>query len=252
MVLDELLGSTGGITQIFSSIMSVVIISLVVVVVAGLMFFFWLAMSYRHKVVIKESVDGNKIESFDRAKEYVDEDGVTWWKLLKEKNKHRKRIAAPPSDCLSLDHKGNKVFHVYLTDSGEYVPAKDKGLEYEYIKDGDSGETKRRAKGLGFSPFPINQRLIYMHQIRKAESKIQKTFMQQLLVMTPVMLVIILAIVGMAQWDEMTENAVSAQKEITKQKQLDKETFELLEEIKKDIQRIDARTDETQEEKPPE
>ena len=73
-------------------------IGFIIVALGGVCVYIFLETRYKHKVVIREIVNGRKFIIVDRAKETV-VDKVSWWKLRKERNKNSRLL---PSGCFSF------------------------------------------------------------------------------------------------------------------------------------------------------
>ena len=148
--------------MVFSSTDWVYIIVLILTL-GGLAFFIWNELRYKHKVIIREVINDRRIIDIDRAKDFKDETGVTYWKLKKEKNKDKKLIPTPPSESIELTNKGKKLIEVYRNEEGEYIFIKD---ENDKIK--------------SLQPLTRNDRLTLIHSYKTAEFKNKKSMLEQI------------------------------------------------------------------------
>lgn len=100
--------------------------------VVGLGVFIWHLTRYKHKFRIKRITGTKTIVVDDKAKEFKDKDGITWWKLLK----HKHVIAVPPADCLDVTNKGRHSVEAYYSDESGYQFEKSaSGDDLKEIKD---------------------------------------------------------------------------------------------------------------------
>lgn len=84
--------------------------------VIGLGIYIWSITRYKHKFRIKLITGTKTIIIDDKAKQFTDKDGITWWKLLKRKH----IIAVPPADTLDVTERGRHSVEAYYSDEGGY------------------------------------------------------------------------------------------------------------------------------------
>lgn len=84
--------------------------------VIALGIFIWHMLQYKHKFRIKKITGTKTIVVDDKAKEFKDRDGITWWKLMKQKH----IIAVPPADCLDVTERGRHSVEAYYSDESGY------------------------------------------------------------------------------------------------------------------------------------
>jgi len=150
----------------------------------------------------------------------------------------RQILPVPPPESIKLDKRGRKVVEVYRTETGEYVFGKDNGMEEEFYTDEETKQTKKRYKVHGFEPFSTADRLVYMYQMKKAEARKKKPFMEYVMQLLPMILLTVVIVVGILQWSELNQPAmqIKATEQATAKYQLD--TIQLLDDIKNNVQRI--------------
>lgn len=113
----------------------------------GLGVFIWHLTRYKHKFRIKKITGTKTIVIDDKAKEFRDSDGVTWWKLLK----HKHVIAVPPADCLDVTERGRHSVEAYYSDES--------GYQYEKSAEPEKIHLVKNV-GLGFTVPIIGKRLV--------------------------------------------------------------------------------------------
>lgn len=127
--------------------------------VTGLGFYIWHLTRFKNKFRIKKLTGTKTIVIDDKAKEYTDKSGVTWWRLLKMKHV----IQVPPADCLDVTTKGNHSVEAYYSDESGYQ------FEKSAAK-GNIAEIKN--KGLGFT-VPVLKKRFVLFGVQIAEKIIR-------------------------------------------------------------------------------
>jgi len=94
---------------------------------AVIIFVIWLIyeLSFKHIVIIRQLTNNRKFIIKEYAKEIIDKNKITWWKLKKEKDRVKKFMPVPISDSIDLTKRGKFWHETYRTDQGEYIPIVD-------------------------------------------------------------------------------------------------------------------------------
>ena len=236
--------------------------------IAIIVFWFWNMLRYKHIVRIKEVINGRRIVKDDKARDYKDAEGVTWWRLAKEKDKEKRLLPLPPSQAIELNYKGKKVVEVYRTESGEYIYLQDTGAvaeippdlykkipkEFNLIHDKDERDIKvnewkketlktwRNEKGViaAYDPLTTAQRIALIHNIRKAEIRRGKSWSENLPLFVGIGAVVILVISLMVFWGDIAKPTLDAQQGWKVIETIQLEQLELLRDIKLGVQRIEG------------
>lgn len=255
-------------------------------VIGAVLIFIFVVMKRRfNKIVeIREILAAGDIKIImDKARDYYPSDTrVKLWKLQREKDKLKKFMPIPPNEYIQRDEKGRLFIVVYRTETGEYIFRRDnvkigeipkdlyaeipeallkienverrallinkwKKLKYtEWLKEG--------GLSVGFEPFTSNQRVLVTTNIRNAEEKRKKSFwdnISQFIALGMFVLLLIFLIIFLAFWKDMTTPAIESQKQETQQLQLYKETAEILQSIKNDVQVLKEKNDIPEDTGPP-
>lgn len=225
-----------------------------------LFLFIFFELQYKHNVIIKEIVSGRKIVRKYKAKDYIDKDGVKWWRLAKEKIKSRKLMPLPPEQAIEIDQKGKKWVECYRTEGDELIFLKDTSkmetfpeeliakIPDEIKKITDPAERKEEEEKWKkkvkedwmkehnvvepYQPLTTKQRLIYVNNIRKAESRKAFSWQQQLVPLASIGLVCIIVISLIVFWGEIAAPAITANSQAVEISKNQLEMTKLLREIK--------------------
>lgn len=228
----------------------------VMAVIAGALFFFNFLGKFKHKVRIKEVVNGRKIIFDDRARE-VQIDGINFWQLLKKKT----NIPIPPAEAIEINHMGKKCVEVYKTETGDYIFAADRAeikkipdniLAYKDTKKREAAVEKWRDENKvidTFHPLTTQQRAILVGQVRKAQEKKTKKWQDYIMPIAGITALVVLVIALMVFYEDMGKPLLSMADRQNSFEQIRLEELNIIKEIKYDIQII---REEVSKEKKPE
>ena len=245
------------------------------VIFAGIiMLAFFLVFRFKHHVIIRETVKGRKLIIFDKARDYKSE-GVPYWQLRKEKDEERKLMPLPPSEAIEITKRGKKFVEAYRTETGEYAYIKDVGEvdrdfpedffdnvkipeEIESIKD-----QKEKAQALeawkervitawkkenhvieAYQPLTTKQRLILVSNLKKANLRKGTTWRENIPMIVGLGAAVILVIALMVFWGDIAKPALDGRAMGLQEQKLQKETLEIIRDIKQGVQSIDAKQQE--------
>lgn len=171
---------------VMSSVYTFVWILLILTIVGGIIALIIYILKYKHRVRIREIANNRIIIYDDKARDYKDKDGITYWKLLKK----RDTLPLPQSEAIELTSKGKKCIEVYRTPTGEYV----------FIKDQvDLNEVKP------FQPLTTNQRQILVNQYKKAYARRQKAWAEYVIPVASLGAIVLLVIMLMVFWGDLAQ-----------------------------------------------
>lgn len=207
--------------------------------------------SYKVNFRVKKIVNGRKIIINTKAKIKKNSDGMVILEL-RQKNPFSKAIQlpAPPEEAIELNAKGKECIEAYKTSTGEYIYLKDISTIPEIPKDilniNDALERYRKinewkkANGVinAYQPLTSNQRMFFTGQIRKAHEKKQRSVMDLIRDLAPLMAIVIMFVMfllffgkAVQPFMDMSEKAIALQKENVAY-------VEQIKEMKSDIQTI--------------
>jgi hypothetical protein len=201
---------------------------------------------FKYKFRVREIINGRKILFDDKAKEFKDSDGVSYWKLLKRKD----IVHCPPADAVDIDSKGHKSVEAYRTSSGEYVYIKDLGQIAEAPKEvTDIQDPKKRGEALikwkkdnevddVFFPLSTNQRLLYITEIKKAMMRRTKKWQDYILPIVAIASLVIIVVSLMIFWGDIAKPALTAREMSIMEQELINQNLIILQQIKQDVQVI--------------
>ena len=226
MAIDNVAGKA---SAIGSSVFNVLFWIILLLAAGGLVYLILKILKYKHTVIIREVVKGRKIIFSDKAREFEDDDGVLWWKLLRAK----KLIPAPQPEAIEINSRGKKFVEAYRTETGEYQFLSDQ----EKIPD-------------SFKPFTTQQRLIMTSQIRKAEEKRRKNWTEHLPAIAAIGGVVVIVVCLMIFYADMAEPLLQMGKTVNHNQELRNQELKIIQEMERDIQIIKSEL-EIEEKKPP-
>jgi len=168
-----------------AEIVGIILTGILIVLVLGIVgmgaFIFLRILGYKHKIVIKESVNGSKRVIHDKFKEQRDKDGSVWWVLQKTK----KRLPPAPLNCVEIDSKGRFYAQYYRLDGDTYVPAMD---SFDANKD----EIKDLIDKM--QPYSQQERSLMVNQHTKAQRDKKKTIGEMLVTAAPYIAIVMILV----------------------------------------------------------
>lgn len=238
----------------------IVIYGTVILAFLGILFvWIYLEMKAKCRVRVKELIKGRKLVRDYRAAEFEDKDGVKWWRLHGERMKSRRLLAAPPEEAIELNHKGKKYAECYRTETGDIIWIVDKGevkqfpqelwnnIPKEILKVEDKEEQKEKINAWkkhvklrwekenkvieAYDPVTTKQRMIYLHNLRKAESRRGWDWKRELVPIVSIGALVLLAIAGMVFWGDLAKPALDANAQALELRKLDLEIVQYQKEI---------------------
>lgn len=222
------------------------IIILVLAAGAGL-YYFMFTKQFKHKFRLKEVTNGRKIIIDDKAREFKDADGVTWWQLYKLKTK----FSTPPPEAIEIDSKGRKCVEAYRTENGEIIFALDRAKILD-VPDKllNTKDLKKRAELItqwrednrtidAYQPYTTKQRLILISEHKKALSKKTKKWQDYILPVVGISALTIIVVSLMLFYGDMAKPLLDMGDKYNANQKILTEQLQILKEIKNDIQTLD-------------
>ena len=234
--------STSGIGD---QILTVIMIIFLLLVLVAVLLLFKMVKEYKHKVRIKEVINGRKIIFDDKAKEVI-EDGIVFWKLMKRKSV----ISVPPPEAIEISNKGKKCVECYKTETGEYIFSKDiadiKDIPKKILEINNDEEREKQILEWrkdnriidSFQPLTTKQRLILINQLKKAEAKRKKDWNDMIPTIVSIGALLILVVSLMIFYADMAKPLLDMAGQQNTNEQIKLQQLEVINQIKNDIQVI--------------
>lgn len=114
--MDAISGATSGIT-------SALLYILVAAVVGGLLWVYVYWSSFKIRAVIRETINGRSIISYDKVRVFKDKNGILKWMLWRGLFIFKKpAVPIPNAEFIDITHKGKKFVEFFRTPDQQYVP----------------------------------------------------------------------------------------------------------------------------------
>jgi len=269
-----------GATTLMNTVQMIMTFLVVLALFAGIGFFIIRALQYKHNVIIRSLINSRVIITNRKAKEYTDKKGVMWWKIRGIKEEENKLMPVPDSRCIDIDQKGKKWVEVYELPSGGYVPIYDKaniglipddintiansaemnakqeikennedGLErdellYRWKQKVIDRWVKENDYDKAFKPFGSLDRQAIVNNIKDAQERKNKGFMEQLPQMVAIGSLVLFAVcllIFAPDWFDGKQATASSYQALAETQQ---ESLLVLQDIKNDMQTITGKTNE--------
>ena len=203
---------------------TIIMISLGVAILGLVIFIILDNKKYKHRVEIREVINGRKILRHCRARDFTDDDNGLWWRIKGEKRKEFRFLPIPASESIELDWKGRKCVTLY----------RDGNNSIKYVVD----KTKDMGKIEEFKPLTSAQRVILTGQIRKAETRGGKDWKDNIPLIVIGIQLVILIVVILVFMEDIAKPFIESKQLQVQQQELMLEQTELLKEIKSGVQSI--------------
>lgn len=261
---------------------TIIIVIVVLALVGFIAYTIWLSKQYKHKVRVKEIINGRKVITDTLAREIREEKGLHYWKI----KKFNEKIGLPPPEAIELCRDGKNSIEVYRTPSGEYIFLSDNGniaeipkeiLQFkdlptpqhiidmpnskeklELLKKWKEENTKvgkgdawRKDNNISYSfePLTTNQRLILLDQIKKAHDKRKKSMSDLIAQAVPFLAITIILISLLVFYEDMGKPLLQMGDKIQvfheREVEMEKirlQQLEIMQDIKNNIQTIKGET----------
>ena len=204
--------------------MVILIIWITIIFVAVVMLAVWFInkIIYKHHVMIYDK-GNNDLVIIDKAREVV-KNGVKYWRLAKERDKELRLMPIPPSQAIDITKKGKKSIIATRSPEGSY----------QYIRiDSENINVQE--------PLTTEDRLVYMENFEKANSRKQVSWVQQIPLITSVAALVLIVLGLMIFYGEIAKPVIEArQMQITEAK-IQSEMLTLMRDIQLNQQTIGAK-----------
>ena len=226
-------------------------------------------IAFKHKVRVIELGKEN-LELDFKARNY-NKEGVLYWQLDKERSKELKNMPIPPAGAINIAKRGKKSVTCFRTPTGEYIflgrdevnlnniPDLNKGMPKEILELKDVAKQqalikkyqqiqlrKWRLENKGIllegthQPFTSKQRMVIVNNFEKAKTRKGFSLREHIPMMVSMGALVILIVCLMIFWGDIAKPALTS-KAMTKDiVETQKETIEILREIKLGVQTIEA------------
>ena len=230
---------------LMQTVQMVMVFLVFAVLAIGIAFFIIRALRFKYRVAIRDVVNGRAIVKLVKAREFTDKKGVNYWKLKGIRNPDERLMDVPDSRCIDTDEKGNKWVEVYRLPTGGYIPIYDlanlgtipddidsiastKQLEAKelIIKENKEGLErdqkilawkksvialwiKENGFDKAFRPFTTQDRQAVVNNIKDAQERKHKGFMEQLpsiVAIGSMALIIVCLLIFAPDWFEAKNN----------------------------------------------
>jgi len=281
MAADLLDASTfaSGATAVVNTLQMVVTFLVVLGLIGGIFIFIFMALKYKHTVVIRSLINNRVIITKRKAKEFTDKKGIMWWKIKGIKDEDKKLMPVPDSRCIDIDERGRKWVEVYELPTGGYVTIYDKaniglipddietianktelesrqdikdkhedGLErdellYQWKQKVINRWVKENEYDKAFKPFGSLDRQAIVNNIKDAQERKNKGIMEQLPQMLAIGSMVFFAVCLLIFAPDWFEGKQAVGKEYTQLASIQQENLIILRDIKLGIQTIDTKTE---------
>jgi len=224
---------------------------------------------FKHKVRVIDLGKQN-LELDFRARNY-NKDGVLYWQLDKERSKELKNMPIPPAGAINLAKRGKKSVTCFRTPTGEYIfigknevnlndiPDLSKGMPKEILKLKDETKKQRlvkryqelklkewklKNKGIilegTYQPFSSKQRMVIVNNFEKAKARKGFSLKEHVPMMVSMGALVILIIALFIFWGDIAKPAIDSRALTKEIVETQKESIEILREIKLGVQTIEA------------
>lgn len=230
---------------------------------------FWIYMEkkYKCRIRFRELISGRKIIRDHRAKEVIDKEGVNWWRIGGEKRPLFKLIPAPPEEAIEIDSKGRKSAEAYRTQSGDIIWVRDphnikntpdnlfddipeeilaivnpdeRFAEIKKWRRQKLDKWRKENKVLeAFEPFTTKQRMIYIANLKKAESRKGFSWKENIPTIVGLGIAGLVLIALIVFWGDLTKPTLAANQQFIEAQKMQNENLQILKEIKTGIQRVE-------------
>jgi len=242
------------------------------IIFSGVAFFIvWILnkIIFKHKVRVIELGKEN-LELDFKARNY-NKEGVLYWQLDKERSKELKNMPVPPAGSINIAKRGKKSVTCFRTPTGEYIflgrdevnlnkiPDLNKGMPKEITELKDLEKKARLIKryqeiqlkkwkldnkgillkGL-YQPFNSKQRLIIVSNFEKAKARKGFSLKEHIPMMVSIGALVMIFIALMIFWGDIAKPAIDSKAMTKSIVDVQKETIEILREIRLGQQTIEA------------
>lgn len=196
---DELIPglSSSAINDVVGGLSTGIMWLIVLVGFMGIIAWLIYMMTFKVRVRIRSIVNGRTMIYDVKAKPIRENDGRIYWKLQRKVLKYNK-MPSPPDDAIDIDKKGRKVFEVYLTEDGSFIPIKD-NFNLERYKAGHDS----------FQPFTTQQRALLINEFKESDAYKRKKIGDLMVAAAPYIAIVLILAIFMLFFGEVVQPTIS-------------------------------------------
>jgi hypothetical protein len=212
-ILDEGI-SASAIQSGLDGIYSAFIWILILIILGVLLYIIIELTQYKISFRIRETTNGFTVIKDTKIRERKDKDGVRYWEVRGSMFKKPERIPIPEDRVISVTSSGKKVVEAWRLPTGEYQFVVDNGHK---LKE--------------FTPFTVNQRLMYIDELKKANEYGKTQWANYVPIIASGMVLVVIFVVALTFWGDVVQPAQELQAtnlEIAKQQKITVETLQEL------------------------
>lgn len=189
---DGISGTTiqAGIDGVYTTILWIIIL----IAFSLIVYFVIDSMQYNILFRIRHMTNGVTIIRDTKIKEKKDKDGVKYWLVKGSLFKKSERIPIPKENAISVMSNGKKVVEAWQLPTGEYSFCIDEGPKLN-----------------SFKSFTVNQRLMYIDEIKKANEYGQTQWGHYIPIIASGMVLIIIFVIALTFWGDVVAPAQELQ-----------------------------------------
>lgn len=212
---------------IILALMLIIIIVMVVLIIVD-------RRKYKHRIEIRELVQGRKRIKHDLARDFTDSDGGNFWRLKGEKDRVKKFLEVPPEEAIEIDYKGRKCVTLYRDETGSYL----------YLVD------KRKTLGSDseIEPLKTSHRIGMMDNFKKARARGGLSWWKENgMAIANLTVIVVLLIAIFVFWGDLYEPVRSHQTLRIKEMETFERVIDKLDDIDRKIQVVTGETENVKE-----
>jgi hypothetical protein len=173
----------------------------------------------RHTLVLRKIINNKKIVQKLRFRQYVDSDGVEWFKVYPGK----KEYVPAPASAIDVSKWGSMWVEAYETEDGEV----------NYINDVHD-------KGTGLESITTSERSLTISQIKKAHDRKRKKLMEYIPTIVAISGLVIIVVCLFIFWADIAEPVLTMGDKLINYEKIQLQQLEILKEIKLGMQRVEG------------
>lgn len=255
----QILQSTG-ITGAFDYFFWVLVFIIGIALICVVAFIVWTIKSHKHKLIVKEVIKGRKIVTERKFRDYLDKEGINWYKLVRKLPTGQTLVYPAPPEAVEMTNKGNKFVECYLLEDGSVIWGQDiaEAIPKELTDIQDKKEriqkikeyAKNKSLIVSYQPLTQKQKMIAFKEFERARLRKGSVWKEVALPIAS-MGFLFLTIASLLLFaGEYFTPVLEMGDKLNANAEIQQETIKLLTELKTDVQTI-KNTDSTHPTEPP-
>lgn len=246
--LGSLFGGADGLTwaATMESLFSVFFWIFVLAIIAVMGGYLTYASMFKHTYIEREVVKNRKVIRRFRARELREKNGCSYWQLWGTRDK----IPIPPPEAIEITHRGKKWVEAYRLETGETIYVTDRFKSEEVPKEileiPNKNERVQKVRAWheayhiipNFQPLNSAQREMLSNQVVKAYSRKRTEWREYIVPIVALSMALLLVISLMVFWGDIAAPAIDGKQLNLRIVETQKETVEVLQDIKRRVQTI--------------